>query len=231
MISTHPFSRYNSTPRPRTQSHIQSLLTNEEVRSPSGNISYNTTMRMYNKHPLILPQRNQKLLIRISTYWGKEIIQIIQGLLVRSRVSVESDGKESKMPCDPSFERGSYKPGNEWNPDPQPSNSGPMGSKTISAVVAHFLSAIKTGSLASGIRATVFQMHNRKSLKLQCYISRGIAEISTTIKDLQDERVPPFNSPLSLCENSRDHGEWPDQNKHNEAVATNTTAIPDVLFH
>lgn len=83
MISTHSFSRSNSTSRPRTQFHIQSLLTNEEVRSPSGSTSYDTTIRMYNKYPLILPQRNLKLVIRINMYLGKEIIiQTIQELLV-----------------------------------------------------------------------------------------------------------------------------------------------------
>lgn len=73
-------------------------------------------------------------------------------------------------------------------------------------LLSHSLSALRISFLASGVRTSVFATDKRKSLKLQHHISGGIVEISTTIKDLKDEGVPPFNSliwPLQKLEGSR----------------------------
>lgn len=83
-----------------------------------------------------------------------------------------------------------------------------MGPQTICAVITHYLSAIKIGSLANGIKATMFERGKGKSLKLRCFITRGTAETSIIIKDLKDEEVSPFNSPVWPLQKARgDHGE------------------------
>ena len=105
--------------------------------------------------------------------------------------------------CDPSLEKGLYKPDNEWNPGPHPSPSGPMGPQTICPVITHYLSAIKVGSLANGIKTTVFERDKTKFLKRQCYITGGTAEISITVEDLKDEGVSRFNSPVWLPQKAR----------------------------
>ena len=82
-----------------------------------------------------------------------------------------------------------------------------MGPQTICAVIAHSRSAIKICSSAKGIRATVFGRDKRKSLNLQYYVPDGISDISTTIKDLKDARIPPSVYLFGHCKNYRDHGE------------------------
>ena len=126
-------------------------------------------------------------------YWGKNT-QTIQGLLgTGSELTLIA--RNLKCHC-PSLEQGLYKPDNEWNPGPCPSPSGPMGPQTICAVIAHYHSAIKISSLANRIKATVFEKDKEKSLKPQCYITGGTAEISTTNKDSKDEGMLPFNPPI-----------------------------------
>lgn len=86
--------------------------------------------------------------------------------------------------------------------------SGPLGPQTICADTAHSLRTTTTGSLAHGIGATVSGGDKGKSLKLQCYTLGGTAEISTTIEDLKNEGVLPFNSliwPLQKTKNEKDH--------------------------
>lgn len=98
--------------------------------------------------------------------------------------------------CDPSLEKGLYKPDNEWNAGPHPFPSGPLGPQAICAVITHYLRAIKISSLATGIKATVFRRDKGKSLKLQGYVTAGAAETSTTVQDLKAEGASPFESPV-----------------------------------
>lgn len=82
-----------------------------------------------------------------------------------------------------------------------------MGPQTICAVIARSRSSIKICSLAKGIRATVSARGKRKSLNLQYYVTDRISEISTTIKDLKDARIPTSVYLFGHCKIYRDHGE------------------------
>lgn len=76
---------------------------------------------------------------------------------------------------------------------PTSMSSWPKGFTDHRAVIADSLSAIKIGSLANGLKATVFGSDKGKSLEPQSYISKRIAEISTTIKDLKEKGILPFS--------------------------------------
>ena len=114
---------------------------------------------------------------------------------IRQRITVDSDSKKSKIPLCPSLEQGSCKQDNEWNAGPCGSQRGPRGLLTSVQLLPISL-CNQDWFLDWRNKSNGVWKGQEEVSKLHCYVSEGISEISITIKDIKDEGISSFSSPI-----------------------------------